>query len=101
MADVSTEIRRAVDSGKVFFGSKKTEKEILTGKGKIVVMAKSIPVNVRERIEYLTELNQMPLIKFEGTAKELGEVCGKPFVISLMHVSDPGKSKLLSFIETQ
>ncbi|MDO8627804.1 MAG: 50S ribosomal protein L30e [Candidatus Diapherotrites archaeon] len=97
--DISKEIRRAVDSGKVFFGTRSVEKKLLTDKGKLVILTKNMPVLEKEKISYLAEVAETPFFAFEGSSKELGNVCGKPFVISSMLVADVGKSGILTALK--
>lgn len=93
--DVSKEIRRAVDTGKVMFGYRSAEKSILKGKGEIVIISKNCPKRLSERIRQVSQTGKIPLFEFDGTGLELGSICGKPFLISTILVLDTGKSKVL------
>ena len=101
MMDAKKEIRRAVDTGKIVFGSKQSLVHALNGKGKMVIVSKNTELEVREDIENACTISNVPLYKFEGTGLELGEVCGKPFTISAMTVLDEGKSKVTDLLKEQ
>ncbi len=92
--DARTEIRRAVDTGKVLFGYREVEKNVLKGKGKILILAKNLASKDKEKIEHFTKLSEIPKYEFNGDSMELGTVCGKPFSISAMLVIETGKSKV-------
>ncbi len=95
MADERKEIRRAVDTGKVVFGTKKSENNILKGNGKLIILSENTQKAVQERISHTANAIGIPLKKFGGTSLELGSVCGKPFPVSVMLVLNEGKSKIL------
>lgn len=94
--DVSKEIRRAVDTGKVSFGFKSAEKILSHKNPKLIVISKSIPKLHSEKIMHYSDVSEVPYYFFEGTAHDLGAVCGKPFVVSVLTIEDEGKSKALS-----
>ena len=94
--DLNREIRRAVDTGKIVFGEKQTEKSLNAGKAEAVILAKNAKKNAREKIAHFAHTFKIPMIEFEGTGLELGAVCGKPFTISALAVAKAGKSKILS-----
>jgi len=97
--EINKEIRRAVDTGKVLFGWRSTERNILKGNGKLVIISANAPVAITEKAAHLAKVSELQVFGFNGTAKELGSVCGKPFVASIMLVQDEGKSKVLEMLE--
>ena len=97
--DVTREIRRAVDTGKVVFGVRQTEKSILEGKTKIVVTAKNAPHAQKEKIINKAKLSEVHIIEASESGLELGSVCGKPFSVSVMAIEDTGKSSLKALMK--
>lgn len=93
--DVSKEIRRAVDTGKVIFGTKQSEKSLKNGSGKLIIIANNTPGLVKEKLLSFAEIGNTASYIFEESGIELGSVCGKPFPISVMIIEDAGKSKVL------
>lgn len=91
--DANIEIRRAVDTGKVLFGTRESEYTLKTGEGQILILPQNTPILNVEKLTHLASLTNVPVYRFNGTALELGSVCGKPFVISSLLVLDQGKSK--------
>ena len=95
---ITQEIRRAVDSGKVVFGRKQSEKSALTGKSLLLVVASSMPEAEREKITLQAKVGGILQYDFEGTGQELGSVCGMPFVVSVLSVENQGKSKVTEIV---
>ena len=89
------EIRRAVDTGKVVFGTKGAEKSLKNGSAKLIIIAKNAPQLSMEKLVFFAETGKTPFYAFKGTGIELGSICGKPFTVSAMAVEDAGKSKVL------
>ncbi len=89
------EIRRAVDTGKVVFGTKQSEKSLKNGSAKLIIIAKNAPQLSREKLVSFAQIGSTPHFVFEGTGIELGSVCGKPFTVSAMCIEQAGKSRVL------
>ncbi len=92
--EVEKALRKAMKTGKVYLGSKRTIKALKNGEAKLVVIAKNCPEEVRLRIQEF----EVPVVEFEGTNMELGAVCGKPFSVAALAIVDAGDSEILSTI---
>jgi large subunit ribosomal protein L30e len=79
-------IRGAVDSGNVILGTKETLNRILSGEVKYVVVASNCESGAKEDLARFAEISGVDVQEFEGTSVELGEICGKPFVVSMLAV---------------
>lgn len=90
--DARKEIRRAVDSGKVLFGARESEKSILNGEAQLVIICNNAPEQLKQKVSVQAQSAGIALYEFPETGLELGAVCGKPFVVSVMTVIDAGKS---------
>jgi large subunit ribosomal protein L30e len=101
MIDVNREIRRAVDTGKVLFGAEQSEKSILKGKGRLIIIADNVPERVGDRLVPLAESSGIPVYRFNDGSRKLGSLCGKPFSVSVMSVMDEGKSKVMQLSEVR
>jgi len=93
--EAGKEIRRAVDTGKVLFGGKESLHSLKHGDGQLLVVTQNAPALDLEEMAHIASLANVPVYKFAGNGLELGNVCGKPFVISTLLVVDEGKSKVL------
>jgi large subunit ribosomal protein L30e len=93
--DLGREIRKAAETGRILFGTKRSIQAIKTGEAKLIIMASNTLSETREDIEYYTKMSETPIHIFEGSAIELGTLCGKPFIVSVVTVISPGESNLL------
>lgn len=93
-AEAGKEIRRAVDTGKALFGVKESLYSVRNGDGLLLVVAQNTPVLTKENLLHLAQIAEIPVYSFAGNGLELGNVCGKPYVISTLLVLDAGKSKV-------
>lgn len=93
------EIRRVVDTGRVVFGRKQSEKSILNAKAQLIITGRNAPKLLKERIIHKATIAGIPCYNFDGTGQELGKVCGKPFSVSVMAVEKPGKSSVLNLVK--
>ena len=93
--EANKEIRRAVDTGKVVFGTKVAKKRLLAGEGEMVIVSSNMPTNEKETLKQLVTVEGKKFYEFSDTGLVLGSVCGKPFTVSVMLVLDAGKSKVL------
>jgi len=84
MATLTDIIQEAVKKGNVVLGYKESIKIIKSGNPKMVIIANNIPNNMKKEIEYNTKLSKIKLEVFDGSSKDLGVVCGKPFPIGTM-----------------
>jgi len=95
MADISRDIRLAVDSGKVALGVNSASKSILDGSSKLVVVASKNKGDRLGDIMHIAKLSEIKVKVFEGTPMDLGVLCGKPFSVSVLSVIDKGNSNIL------
>lgn len=92
--DLNVALKRIIETGKAEFGSEKTAKNINEKKAKAVVIASNCPKDISENLNSRAEIAGVPVIKYPGTSLQLGEVCGKPFLIASLAVLDSGNVQL-------
>ena len=88
--DITTAIKRILKTGKVEYGSKKAIENTLNGKAKAIIIAKNCPKETKQDILTYAKQANIPLIEYKGTALELGEVCGKPFLVASITILNEG-----------
>ncbi len=89
------EIQTALKTGKVVLGFNRTRRVLVNGKAKMIIIARNAPSDLREELEYYARLARVPVYVFDGTSRDLGATCNKPFFVSAMAVIDPGESMIL------
>lgn len=80
------ELRNAIKEKNVIIGTKQAIKNLKLKNVKSIVVANNCPENVRKDIEYYSKLTGIKMENFDGTAKQLGILCGKPFSIAVMAI---------------
>ncbi len=99
MVDVNREIEKAVKTGRVFFGCDSAVKNALEGKAKLIILAENCPEKMRRKIERYSKLSNIPILIYNGSGRELGKVCGKPFTVSALSIREFGDSKIIEALE--
>ncbi|MCL5430648.1 MAG: 50S ribosomal protein L30e [Candidatus Marsarchaeota archaeon] len=95
MADLPTNIRLAVDSGKVALGLNKVVDSIREDTAKLVIVASGNRSDIIDDINHVTKVSGTKLVVFDGNSMELGAVCGKPYSVAVLSVIEEGNSKIL------
>ena len=79
---LNDDIQAALKNGKAVLGFRKSIKFIKLNSPKIIVLANNAPEKIRKEIEHNAKMSKCKLEFFEGSSKELGVICGKPFPIT-------------------
>ena len=77
-------IQSAIKSGDVVIGYKKSLEYIRNNSPKLIVIANNIEDNKKEELEHDAKLSGTTIEIFDGSSKELGVICGKPFPVSTL-----------------
>ena len=96
MADLTNDIRLAVDTGKVSLGYREVIKAVNTNSAKVVVVAEKGKKSIIEDINHMCKIAGIRLIKFKGGSMELGTVCGRPYSVNSLSVIEPGNSNIVN-----
>lgn len=89
----------AVRTGNVKFGEKEGIKSAKSGEAKAIILASNCPSETAKSIKYYAELADIPVITYNGSGWDLGAVCGKPFIVSVLSIIHEGDSDILKRIE--
>ena len=96
--DVETSIRTAVDTGKVILGERNTIKALRIGEFKLAVVASNCKPKAKEELMRHASINEVFVYEYPGSSIELGSVCGKPFIISMLGVHEAGESDIFELL---
>jgi large subunit ribosomal protein L30e len=91
-------IASAVSTGKCKIGAKSSIDAVKKGEAKLVVIAANCPKNEYADLQRYAQLSGIKVQIFEGTSWDLGEVVGKPFMVSAIAIIQPGDSKILKMV---
>ena len=94
-------IKRILKTGKVEYGTKKAIENTLTGKAKAIIIAENCPKDAKNDLQAYAKQANIPLIKYPGTAIELGEVCGRPHLIASITILNEGDVDIKKITEEE
>jgi large subunit ribosomal protein L30e len=81
---LTKDIKLALKSKKAIIGYKKSLKFIKNNKPKMIIVANNIPEKMKEKIRNYAATFNLNLQMFEGSSKELGIICGKPYPVTTL-----------------
>jgi len=93
--EIKKALKKALKTGTVHLGSKRTIKSLENNEAKLVLLAVNCPENLKAEVNKF----DVPLIEFDGTNVDLGAICGKPFSIASLAIIEPGESDIMNAIE--
>lgn len=76
------EIQSGIKSNKAVIGYNEAANYLKTNTPKMIIVSKNLPLSVRKEIEYNAKVSRTKFEVFDGTSRELGVVCGKPFPVT-------------------
>lgn len=80
------EIKTAISSDNAIIGTKEVIKAAKTGNVKKVIVSKNVPESTMKDLEHYKKIVGIEVDRFNGTGKQLGITCGKPFGIAVMAI---------------
>lgn len=84
--ELITKLKEAISSKNAIVGSKETVKMLKTKKLKLVILSNNCPEELKKDITKYSKLSETKTENFEGTSKQLGILCGKPFPIAVLSI---------------
>ncbi|MHC1598943.1 MAG: 50S ribosomal protein L30e [Candidatus Methanofastidiosia archaeon] len=94
--DIAREIRKAIDTGKVVLGTDRSIKALKAGDSKLIIYAANTKKETKEDLQHYAKISNVPILEYKGTGVDIGMVCGKPFIVSMLSINSPGESIILS-----
>lgn len=80
------QLKGAFEKKKAILGFRQSIKYLRKDDVKFVVVASNIPEGLSKELYNFAEQSKTVVEKFNGTGKQLGVFCGKPFSISVVSV---------------
>ncbi len=101
MISLENELKVAMRTGKVVLGSRQAMKLAALGKGKLIILARNCPEDLRALILHHAKLSNIPTYVCPLSSKELGEACGRRFMVAALTVLDEGDSEIMKLVESE
>ncbi len=88
-------------SGKMILGCKAVIRDLgsRATRSKLIILANNCPEQYKERIEKFAKLTNVPILRYDAGALELGKAVGKKFLVSALAIVDEGDSSILKYAE--
>ena len=83
---VNEQIKEAIASNNAIIGTRNVLKSIKTGELESVVLASNCPDEVKKDVIHYSKVGGTTVNEFNGTGKDLGTFCGKPFSIAVLAI---------------
>jgi len=99
MINIENAIKIATKTGTVQIGSKKSIRLVKSEQGKLVLIANNCPKEIAEDLRIYCKFSNIPIYQYKGSNWDLGFLCGKPFMISVLTILEPGDSDILKLRE--
>jgi len=80
------EIKNAIKKNKLIIGTEKTLKSLKLGKLSKVFLSKNCPDQIVDDINHYAKMSKTMVVKVDVNNDELGIICKKPFLISVLSV---------------
>lgn len=93
--NIERAIRKVVDTGEVILGAKESIASVMDKKARLVLVAENCPKDLKDDLDHYANLSNIYVYNFPGSSMEMGAVCGKPYVISMLSVIEVGDSDIL------
>ena len=84
--ELMNKLKEAIADNSVVMGSKEAKKYLKLKDVKLIIIANNCPNDVKQDIEKYSDISETKIEEFDGTAKELGIMCGKPFPIAVLSI---------------
>ena len=98
--DLENALRITLKTGKVIIGSKRSLKAIKQGQIQMIIKSNNCPENISNDIyKYCTQYEpKIDIYEFNGSSWDLGFLCGKPYMISILGIISTGDSEIAKLV---
>lgn len=93
--NIERAIRKVVDTGEVILGAKESIASVMDKKARLVLVAENCPKDLKDDLDHYANISNIYVYNFPGSSMEMGAVCGKPYVVSMLSVIEVGDSDIL------
>lgn len=79
---LTDDIQSAIKSKKAIIGYNESINYIKFNTPKMIIVANNLPLSIRQGLEHNAKTSKTRFEMFDGTSRELGVVCSKPFPVT-------------------
>lgn len=93
---IASKLPLIIKTGKYYVGYRQTLMSLIDQSSKYVILTKNYPSIKRMLIEYYALLSgKVPVYMFEGSNRDLANLCGAEFRMGVISILDDGESDLI------
>jgi|TARA_B100001971_G_C18206196_1_gene547762 large subunit ribosomal protein L30e len=96
--NIERAIRAAIDTGKVVLGERQTLKTLRSDNFKLAVVSSNCKPDTKKELIRYTDIKEIFIYEYPGSSIELGSICGKPFIVSMLGIHEEGESNILDLL---
>ncbi|KAI5180445.1 large subunit ribosomal protein L30e [Nematocida sp. AWRm80] len=97
VSTVTSQLPLMIKTGKYYVGFRQTILSLINESCKYIILSKNYPVVKRMQIEYYATLaGKVPVYIFDGTNRDLANVCGAEFRMGVISILDDGEAEIIS-----
>lgn len=99
--DVETNIKVAMETGDVLYGKNTVLKHLRQNKAEMLITANNVPYDLMSELRHMNTLldDEIFIYQYNGSSWDLGLALGKPYMVSIVAITDYGDSELKSLKE--
>jgi len=83
---VEEDVQSANKANRIVLGYRKSRNFIRMNDAKLMVLARNAPEKIKKEMEHDAKIAGVKVKMFDGSSKELGVLCGKPYPVSVLVV---------------
>ncbi|MFX1475083.1 MAG: 50S ribosomal protein L30e [Promethearchaeota archaeon] len=92
--DAETAIRLSVKSGRTVLGTRRALHLLRVGFPRVIILAGNTQPEVVEKISALAKTSQVPIHHYKSNSWDLGQLCGRPHMVTALTVLEPGDADI-------
>jgi large subunit ribosomal protein L30e len=100
--DIQKAVNVAIKTGKTIIGTDRVVKHLATNPLKMVILAENAPASTTEKIDlYASAVENLAVYRCNLNSYDLGNACGKPFMVACIGIIDEGSSDIMKVWEEE
>ncbi|KAH9387259.1 large subunit ribosomal protein L30e [Nematocida major] len=97
---IASQLPLVIKTGKYYVGFRQTMSTLINETCKCIILTKNYPEVKKMQIEYYAKLGgNVPVYMFDGTNRDLANLCGSHFRMGVISILDGGEADLIHLTE--
>ncbi|EIJ89589.1 large subunit ribosomal protein L30e [Nematocida parisii] len=97
---VASQLPLVIKTGKYHVGFRQTMSSLINETSKYIILTKNYPEVKKMQVEYYAKLGgNVPVYMFDGSNRDLANLCGAHFRMGVISILDDGEADLIQLTE--